>query len=101
MYCQIAHMYMFFFLHTHAHNHVHVLTRNFSASGAKVGVAVTPTTFLHYWGVFCLSQVQDVKKGKTCKMLSETLTDSSESSSSGFTTVVKRCGTLSTWRDFG
>ena len=34
-------------------------------------------------------------------MLSGTLTDSSESSSSGFTTAVKCRGTLSTWRDFG
>ena len=78
MYCQIAYMYMFF-LHTHAYNHVHVhvhvLTRNFSASGAKVGVAVAPTTFLNYRGVFCLSQVQDVKKEKTCKRSENALRD--------------------------
>ena len=41
------------------------------------------------------------KHVKGQRTLSGTLTDSSESSSSGFTTAVKRRGTLSTWRDFG
>ena len=84
---------------------VPVISPGILAQVVRKWVWLTPHLFCLIIGMcFVYHKSRMSRKRKHVKgqrTLSGTLTDSSESSSSGFTTAVKCRGTLSTWRDFG